>query len=622
MRKKQVIRNLAAFVWLMLLSAYRQANLRAASGSSFYIYVVYMGYLVLIGGWAVSLIARVTQKSFLRCLLLEAALMAMGLTGRFLQDAFFYTNVGLMRSSGLFLAATIPPIVLLGVYAAICIGQEDSFRLPGKALLLGIPVLLLCVLLIADDRLHFIFRRIAGEEEPNILFHPGAGLVILLLVLSALSILRIAIIFWKNHMMNDRPFLRLIVALAEPLILMIFLIPYLLSAMYGTTELIELFAMLYYGEAISWEFYMALGLLPVNTAWQDAFTGSTLQMQIRSTDGRMTIAASNAVALSDLQQKLLDRASTLELSDGSELHRYAIPSGAVVYRKDTALLKETLRELDGVAERLEQESSLLAEELRAANRELGIKERERIYDGLRQAVAPQLEQMERRIIRAQKDSEKTELDMPWQTQPAGEEPKSGSRTEETLRLLCILGTYVKRKCNLLLLKEEQGEMKYEDLLLSLEDLLGACQRAGIPVSQEEEAESGVGRPSGYPSAAGYAGPVAHAPRKLLLALFETVEALLELHDFAVCRMKLYETEGQVILQVYPKANRTPEEIRAAACGCRAAYRDCGQQPGAYEVILMDETDTAAGHPPGNADAKTTEQTAPAGTHQPEGGAYV
>lgn len=88
-RQRQVRMNIAAFLLLFIVSLYRQVSLRYLPDDPFRTYILYACYLFLIGGWAISICARVTQKSMRTFLMFEMAVMLAGLTVRFLQDTFW-----------------------------------------------------------------------------------------------------------------------------------------------------------------------------------------------------------------------------------------------------------------------------------------------------------------------------------------------------------------------------------------------------------------------------------------------------------------------------------------------------------------------------------------------------
>lgn len=542
----QIFWNLAAFCLLLLVSIYRKISLNFLNGGKVCNLIVFFCYMFLIIGWCLSLIGRLTQKSLLYCLLLEALLMMTGLTGRFLQDTFFFRNTQLMRSSGLVIGATLLPIILLGIFAAMGMGQTDQYHLPWWCFLLWIPILVIDVLLILDDRFHVFFRTIKEEDQPNLYFHPGWGFWILILVLAILVFLRAVIIFKRNHLMDQRPVIRLLLSVMEIIILVSYMVPYIATSMYGTPEIIETYAMLYYVEALTWEFYIGYGLVPANTAWREVFSGSTLDMQILPTDESSGIYSSNAEPIPDSLLKMLNHHQMAELPDGTELHRYLIPDADVIFRKDTRLLKQTLKDLDQVVDSLEQESDLLARELQAGNRQTRLKERENIYTDLRLSVSSQLERMNQMI-----DLNRPDADV------------------RTLQNLCILGTYVKRKCNLLLLREERGVFNSEDLLLSITNLIHVCRNAGMEVLFIDDGD-------------------ADSEENSLFAAFETMEALLELHNFQIRQMLIRSEMKKIILALtpdgeyaFPQVQSVVERI-AESTGSRA---QCTEQEDSYLVTL-------------------------------------
>lgn len=63
-------------------------------------------------------------------LTLEAIVMAVGLTIRFLQDTFWVEDIQLMRVSGLWVEATLIPSMVFGIFAALGLGQWDHYRPP------------------------------------------------------------------------------------------------------------------------------------------------------------------------------------------------------------------------------------------------------------------------------------------------------------------------------------------------------------------------------------------------------------------------------------------------------------------------------------------------------------
>lgn len=79
---------------------YRQLSRRYWSEDLCRTYVLYVGYVFLIGIWALSIFARVTQWNMRIFMLLQATIIFFGETVRFLQETFWTHNIYLTRISG------------------------------------------------------------------------------------------------------------------------------------------------------------------------------------------------------------------------------------------------------------------------------------------------------------------------------------------------------------------------------------------------------------------------------------------------------------------------------------------------------------------------------------------
>ena len=149
-RSRQIRNNIYGFLLLFFVSLYRQLSMRYLPDDGLRTYILYACYCLLIGAWILSIQVRVTQKSMRVYLLLEALVMFTGLSIRFIQDTFFTENVLLMRISGFCVGATLLPMVLLGFYAALGLGQADNYRLSRKWYLLLVPVLIMTYLFVTS----------------------------------------------------------------------------------------------------------------------------------------------------------------------------------------------------------------------------------------------------------------------------------------------------------------------------------------------------------------------------------------------------------------------------------------------------------------------------------------
>ena len=273
-------------------------------------------------------------------------------------------------------------------------------------------------------------------------------------------VIRVILIYKRNKGIQESGLLRFFIPCIEPILMVIFSFPYFMTSLnlipaFVNIELIELFAKIYYMEVLTWEFDIYMGLVPVNTEYQSIFEKSTVGMQLIGNSNRL--ASHNAAYVSPELLEELKEKKFVSLENGLELHLHKLSDGYFLWNKDITLMTRTIDELKGIAEQLDQEGILLRAELRTKNEEAGLFAKNRIYDTLSGEVAGQLRKM--KDIIAQKNR--------------------GAGQEKNLCMLHLLGTYVKRRCNLRLIEQETGEIDFEDLVISLENMMQALNISNI-----------------------------------------------------------------------------------------------------------------------------------------------
>lgn len=411
-RQKQVRYNIYAFLLLFFVSLYRQLSLRYMPDDPFRSYILYGCYIILMAVWGISIHARVTQKMMRVYIFLEEAVFFSGLTLRFIQDAFLYEDVLLMRVSGLFIAATCLPVTLLGLYAALGIGRADSYRFPGKWYALLIPVTILLLMTVNDEKYHFFFYIIPEEPQPNLSFHPYIGVFVMYFLAAFFMVIRVSVIYKRNKIINQRRFLYRLIPFFEPIILLVATIPYFVVSLQlipslASMEIIELYAKMYYVEVLTWEFYIYVGLVPVNTDYQEIFEHSAA-MQIIDNDGNQ-IVSKNAIRITpDMLNSLKIKGYDM-IQSGKELHIHHLSGAYFIWNKDVVILQNTIEELNRSAETLAQEGILLKEELKTKNNETGLMVQNRIYDELTGEVSAQIRLMKEVIKKRDSNEENTKL---------------------------------------------------------------------------------------------------------------------------------------------------------------------------------------------------------------------
>lgn len=541
---------LGGFALLTLVSVYRQLSLRLLPGDPARPYIVYAVYLALLAGWGESIRDRITQKSMRVFLLMDDGVMLFWLTIRFLQDAFLEENIYLMRLLGYFIAIPAAALPLLGLYAAYGLGRGDDYRMPERRYLLLLPAAALIAASLTNEHHHFMYSAAAGEPQPNLYFHPYIGIYLLYLWVLVLVLARVLVIVRRNRPAGDAGPLRRIAPFLEILLLVLFCTPYTLSSFLVNVELIEFSAGIFFIEAVSWELFIAIGLIPVNAQYEEVFDRSTVAMQLVSEDGAPLVRSGRAPALPpDLFGTLRSRGSAAA-PDGQELQLFPVRGGYLVWEKDVSRLRRVIRELRQSAEELQQEGTLLSRELRLKSEEAAVAEQNRIYNALSREVGPQLALLDSLLRKADAAPDKTAL----------------------FRQICLVGAYVKRRCNLRLIEQSDGVIAREDLDLSLRDLLGCLGALGT--------ETGLSWQDG----------VLPSPAFALLTL-DLLEFLTEYERFSPAAVRLtFGADGAFSADVVSGSGRGGALPDAGLRGlerdgCRIA---CTPAPGGYRAVLRAE----------------------------------
>ena len=168
------------------------------------------------------------------------------------------------------------------------------------------------------------------------------------------------------------------------------------------------------------------------------------------------------------------------------MNLHQIPGGYMVWQTDLSQINQALRELQRLNAELEEEQDLLAQEIRIQSDETSIQARNDIYDSLSSEVAGQL------ILLTALLSESFSTD-DWNR-------------------ICLIGTYIKRFCNLRLTYQEQQTIPMGDLAISLQDIAKCMKNIGIRTSLDF-------------------CPISNLGPELILLITKTLEEILEEADF-------------------------------------------------------------------------------------------
>jgi len=445
-----------AFLLLCAISAYRQISMRFFPDDPVRPVAVYFVYLLLLAGWWGAIRNRITQRNIRMFLLAEHALMLIGITTRFVQDALLYHDTYLMRVSGYWVVIPIILFPLFGLFASFGLGKTEEYRINRNWYYLLIPAGVLTFLMLTNESHRLIFRLLPDEVQSNLYFHPNAGIFVIGTWALFLMLARIYVIYRRSREMEGNPRLR-----SVPLLIVFFIlafnIPYLSSSFVVNIELIEYFALLFFLEAMVWESCVLVGMVPVNAQYEEVFDRSTVAMQIVGEDGHPCLKSSDAPELSAEIFELLKQQATIRTPEGQELHLHAIRGGYAVWQNDVSRTIAVIDELQRSTEKLEYEGELLRHELKVRSDEATVREQNRIYNQLTDEIGGQL-----LLLRSLLETQELIIDI-----------------STLFRKICLIGTYIKRRCNLRLIEQSDGSISNKDVELCYRELADCLQQMGV-----------------------------------------------------------------------------------------------------------------------------------------------
>jgi len=182
------------------------------------------------------------------------------------------------------------------------------------------------------------------------------------------------------------------------------------------------------------------GLLPSNTNYQQLFDATTIPVQIVDRDYQPHYVSGGALPVPE--KKLRQTESGTVHMGSSLLNSAPINGGRVVWEDDITELNALQQQLQDAQEQLGEENTLLQAELDLKEQRAKTDEKNRLYDRIAEEVKPQLI--------------KTDMLL----QRIAQEPEN---RKKLLAKTCVLGAYIKRRGNLLLLGEDAKKVSAREL---------------------------------------------------------------------------------------------------------------------------------------------------------------
>ena len=402
-------------------------------------------YVFLFSVWCYSLWIRIVQTQARRYLLAISVLMVLWILLRSIK--YSIENTDAERWLWYFYYFPMLFIPMLSVFVSRSLGKGEDFRLPRWTKILYLPTLLLLLLVLTNDLHQQVFSFPSGVLSDRAYRYEGGYFFVLgwealcagFALLSMVKNCRIP----RSRRIRWLPLvpLALSLAYAYAYVKKVHWVWVLAGDM--TVSQCLIFASIL-------ECCIQCGLIQSNLGYDELFEATSLPVQITDPafcSQYVSAAMQEALPQSELRQMQQD---TVHLSDDTLLKRHKLRRGWVFWKEDISALNQIRTELELTRDELRDIGDVLAAENAQHARWLRLTEENRLYDMMETQTARQIAMLRDLLAELQKTED-------------------SDRVRHLLGQANIIGTYIKRRSNLIFVGVQRGAISVQELLLCLNE---------------------------------------------------------------------------------------------------------------------------------------------------------
>ena len=402
-------------------------------------------YVFLFSVWCYSLWIRIVQTQARRYLLAISVLMVLWILLRSIK--YSIENTDAERWLWYFYYFPMLFIPMLSVFVSRSLGKGEDFRLPRWTKILYVPTLLLLLLVLTNDLHQQVFSFPSGVLSDREYRYEGGYFFVMgwealcagFAFLSMAKNCRIP----RSRRIRWLPLVPLALSLAYACayVKKVYWVWVLAGDM--TVSQCLIFASIL-------ECCIQCGLIQSNLGYDELFEATSLPVQITDQafcSQYVSVAMRGALPPNELRQMRVD---TIHLGDDTLLKRHRLRSGWVFWKEDISALNQIRKELELTRDELRDTGDVLAAENAQRARWLKLTEENRLYDMMEAQTARQIAMLRDLLAELRKT----------------EDP---DRARHLLGQAIIIGTYVKRRSNLIFVGVQRGAISVQELLLCLNE---------------------------------------------------------------------------------------------------------------------------------------------------------
>lgn len=417
--------------------------------------VVLMIYLGILVFWVISVYDRIVSKMLRRHLVILVALMMFWMLMRTLRLTVFHRvfPIGQWCWYAYYISMILIPQICL--FAAKYIGKPEDYRLSKKWNWMYVSSIILIIGILTNDLHQLAFRFHLGYEigwddyQRSYLYYAAVVWIfscIAFMIWELIKKCRIP----GTHKTVWLPMAMLGVGVLYTLL-------YLVDS--DIFDFIEMTAALCFTVVAIWESSIKTGLVQSNTHYDELLKHSGLGVNVVDNDYRVHYRSDDALPHTTKQMRATEQGAVM-LSGGIRLSGAKIRGGHTLWQEDLSELLDILNELQELRTELEGSNAVSMQNYRMDKKIRTLAEKNRLHDELHRQTTHQIDLMNdwlKKLLETNDPTIKREL----------------------LRRIVVVGAYLKRRNNLILVNEQDAIIKEEELSLSINEMMKNLLLAGI-----------------------------------------------------------------------------------------------------------------------------------------------
>ena len=416
-------------------------------------------YGTLVVAWSMTIQSRILDRTTRYSLVAVGMMILALLLLRGCKNVYFAEVNGLWQYFWYAYYPAYLGISLFCFYAAASLSDRLRVHMD-KLYSLLVPGTILSLLILTNDIHHLAFRFLPGTlpNDGAYTYGPAFFMAIAWAVVFLAS--TIILIYRQCRMPHIRRYVGI-----PFLILLLFGLYFLWDLILGYREFVwdiprfferpEMFCFMIMG---FWEACIQIGLVQSNSEYEKIMHISDISAIFLNDDNSEALVSENAYIPGEVDVEAV-QAEPVRLDEDTILYGHKLEGGGVLWTEDIHVVNRLNEELAETAERLSEENMLLEAENAWQEQQISYEVQDRLYDSINQLVTPQLQEI-RRLTEEARALEK---------EP--DTPQNRALLRTKLSRMAFLGAYVKRRANLTLVAESEGDALAEELYLSIKESL-------------------------------------------------------------------------------------------------------------------------------------------------------